>query len=41
MRVEKTDKYRDWIDNLKEVVGRARILMRVHRLVHGNPSSPP
>lgn len=37
MRVEKTDEYRDWIDNLKDVVGRARILMRVDRLVHGNP----
>lgn len=37
MRVEKTDAYRDWIDNLKDVVGRARILMRVDRLVHGNP----
>lgn len=37
MRVEKTDEYRDWIDNLTDVVGRARILMRVDRLVHGNP----
>jgi putative addiction module killer protein len=37
MRVEKTDEYRDWIDNLKDVVGRARILMRVDRLIHGNP----
>ena len=39
MRVEKTDEYRDWIDNLKDVVGRARILMRVDRLVHGNPGT--
>lgn len=37
MRVEKTDEYRDWIDNLKDLAGRARILMRVDRLVHGNP----
>lgn len=37
VRVEKTDEYRDWIDNLKDVVGRARILMRVDRPVHGNP----
>lgn len=37
MRVENTDEYRDWIDNLKDVVGRARILMRVDRLIHGNP----
>ncbi len=39
MRVEKTDEYQDWIDELRDVVGRARILMRVDRLVHGNPGS--
>lgn len=39
MRVEKTDEYRDWIDGLKDVGGRARILMRVDRLIHGNPGS--
>jgi putative addiction module killer protein len=37
MRVEKTDEYRDWIDSLRDSGGRARILMRVDRLVHGNP----
>jgi putative addiction module killer protein len=37
MRVEKTDDYRDWIDRLKDLAGRARILMRVDRLAHGNP----
>ena len=37
MRVEKTDEYRAWIDGLKDQAGRARILMRVDRLVHGNP----
>ena len=37
MRVEKTDEYRDWIDDLKDLTGRARILMRVDRLIHGNP----
>lgn len=37
MRVEKTDEYRDWIDSLRDNGGRARILMRVDRLVHGNP----
>ncbi len=36
MRVEKTDEYRDWIDALKDKAGRARILMRVDRLIHGN-----
>lgn len=39
MRVEKTDEYRNWIDNLRDPVGRARILMRVDRLIHGNPGS--
>ena len=37
MRVEKTDEYRDWIDGLKDLSSRARILMRVDRLIHGNP----
>ena len=39
MRVEKTDEYSDWIDNLNDLAGRARILMRVDRLIHGNPGS--
>ena len=39
MFVEKTDEYRDWIDSLKDLAGRARILMRVDRLIHGNPGS--
>ncbi len=39
MRVEKTDQYRDWFDGLKDQSGRARILMRVDRLIHGNPGS--
>jgi putative addiction module killer protein len=39
VRVEKTDEYLDWIDGLKDVKGRARILMRVDRLIHGNPGS--
>jgi len=37
MRLEKTDEYRDWIDGLKDRSGRARALMRVDRLIHGNP----
>ena len=37
MRVEKTDEYRQWIDGLKDLAGRARVLMRVDRLIHGNP----
>lgn len=39
MRIEKTDEYRDWIDGLKDLAGRARILMRVDRLIHGNPGT--
>ncbi len=39
MRVEKTDEYRDWLDGVKDLSGRARILMRVDRLIHGNPGS--
>jgi putative addiction module killer protein len=39
MRVEKTDEYRAWIDGLKDLAGRARVLMRVDRLIHGNPGS--
>lgn len=39
MRVEKTNEHRDWIDGLKDLAGRARVLMRVDRLIHGNPGS--
>lgn len=39
MRVEKTDEYGAWIDGLSDLAGRARILMRVDRLLHGNPGS--
>jgi putative addiction module killer protein len=37
MRVEKTDEFRDWIDTLKDLAGRARILVRIDRLIDGNP----
>ena len=37
MRVEKTEDYSRWIDGLKDHLGRARVLMRVDRLIHGNP----
>ena len=37
MRVEKTNDYIVWIDGLKDLTGRARVLMRVDRLIHGNP----
>lgn len=35
--VEQTKVYRDWINALKDPIGRARIQVRVDRLIHGNP----
>ncbi len=37
MRVDRTDEYAQWIDALKDAAGRARILVRVERLIDGNP----
>lgn len=37
MRVQMTKVYLDWINELKDRAGRARIQVRVDRLVHGNP----
>lgn len=37
MRVEQTDEYRRWIEGLRDRATRARILVRVDRLIHGNP----
>ena len=37
MRVLVTEVYRDWINSLKDLAGRARVQVRVDRLVHGNP----
>jgi putative addiction module killer protein len=39
MRVEQTEVYRDWINGLKDCVARARIQVRVDRLIHGNPGN--
>ena len=39
MRVEQTEVYGDWINALKDRAGRARIQVRVDRLVYGNPGS--
>ena len=36
-RVQTTTVYLDWINSLNDRVGRARIQVRVDRLVHGNP----
>jgi putative addiction module killer protein len=37
MRVRLTEEYLDWINGLRDSNGRARIQVRVDRLVHGNP----
>lgn len=37
MRIRTTEVYRDWINDLKDRTARARIQMRLDRLVHGNP----
>lgn len=37
MRVQMTEVCRGWINSLKDRVGRARVQVRVDRLVHGNP----
>jgi putative addiction module killer protein len=39
MRVEQTEVYRDWINGLKDRAARARIQVRVDRLIHGNPGA--
>jgi len=37
MKVEMTEVYRDWINALRDRVGRAMVQVRVDRLAHGNP----
>ncbi|MBP6220163.1 MAG: type II toxin-antitoxin system RelE/ParE family toxin [Limnohabitans sp.] len=37
LQMRKTDVYAAWIDGLRDVQGRARILVRVARLAMGNP----
>jgi putative addiction module killer protein len=37
MRVEKTEDFGQWLDALRDRAGRARILVRIERLIHGNP----
>ncbi|CAN7449135.1 type II toxin-antitoxin system RelE/ParE family toxin [Rhizobacter sp. LjRoot28] len=37
MRVQITEVYRDWLNGLRDRASRARIQVRVDRLVHGNP----
>ena len=37
MRVQMTEDYLRWIDALKDIAARARIQVRIDRLIHGNP----
>jgi len=39
MRVRLTEVYVDWINGLRDTTARARIQVRVDRLVHGNPGN--
>ena len=35
--IKKTDVYARWLDNLRDIRARARVLARVERLAAGNP----
>lgn len=37
LQIRKTNVYAAWIDGLRDVQGRARILVRIERLASGNP----
>jgi len=37
LEIRKTDVYATWINNLRDLQGRARILVRIERLAAGNP----
>jgi putative addiction module killer protein len=37
MRIETTRAFREWLDGLRDLVGRARIQARIGRLASGNP----
>jgi putative component of toxin-antitoxin plasmid stabilization module len=37
MQIRKTDVYANWIDGLRDLQGRARILVRIERLAAGLP----
>lgn len=37
IEIRKTEAFSTWIDSLREVKGRARVLMRIERLAGGNP----
>jgi len=37
IEIRETERFSRWIDNLRDVKGRARILARIERLAGGNP----
>ena len=37
VEIRKTERFARWIDNLRDVRGRARVLARIERLAGGNP----
>jgi len=37
LQIRKTDVYANWIDGLRDLQGRARILVRIERLATGLP----
>ena len=37
MRIETTRAFREWINGLRDLIGRARIQARIERLASGNP----
>jgi len=39
VKVEETEEFRRWLDRLADRDGRARILVRIDRLIHGNPGA--
>ena len=37
VEVRKTEVYTKWLDGLRDITARARVLVRVERLIEGNP----
>lgn len=37
VEIRKTDVFVDWLDGLKDIRARARVLVRIERLAAGNP----
>jgi putative addiction module killer protein len=37
IEIRKTDQFANWLDNLRDVHAKARILVRIERLASGNP----